>query len=123
MADSEDLNIEELARKLSLTYQGLVLCCEQLPIPVALPRHGATNVEAEPAVRRVAELADDQPMPEEIKAHLFTAAIFWLSGLDVFRVLVMDGWHDARGLQVIGCLVVAQEALSDLGEWLIEQMG
>ncbi|WP_425832599.1 hypothetical protein [Streptomyces fractus] len=122
MADSQDLNIEDLAKKLSLTYQALALCCEQLPLPIALPRRGATNVEAEPAVRRIVELAAEQPMPEENQAHLFTAAIFWLTGLDVFRVLVMDGWNEVRALQMLSILTMTQDALQDLADWLSEQM-
>jgi hypothetical protein len=121
MADSEDLTNEALARKLSTTYTTLAAACDMLPIPITLPRRGVTNIEALPAVRRIVDLAEEQPMPEDVQAHLFTAAIFWLSALDVFAVLVNNEWNHQRAFQVAGCLSVAHDALSDLAEWLLAQ--
>ncbi|MFC8676704.1 hypothetical protein ACFUEN_28965 [Streptomyces griseorubiginosus] len=123
MADSNDLSHEGIATKLATQYAVLVRACEMLPIPIALPEPNAfmSNVEMVPAVRRVADIADAQPIPEEIQSHLFTAAIFWLTGMDLLGMLVTNEWNEIRAFQALAALSMSGSALADLGVWVLEQ--
>ncbi|MEU6513649.1 hypothetical protein [Streptomyces sp. NPDC046978] len=123
MADSGDLNIEAIAHKIATQYAVLAASCDMLPIPIAIPEPTETlsNRDTVPAVRRVAEIADGQPVPEEVQAHLFTAAIFWLTAMDLLGILVSNQWNEVRGFQALAALDVSGSALADLGTWLLGQ--
>lgn len=123
MADSGDLTVEVIARRIAGQYAVLQISCEMLPVPIALPEAAATlsNLDTVPAVRRVVDLAEEQPMPEEIQAHLFTAAIFWLTAMDLLGIILANEWSDSRGYQALGALSISGDALKDLGSWLIDQ--
>ncbi|MCX4575628.1 hypothetical protein OHB41_21030 [Streptomyces sp. NBC_01571] len=123
MADSGDLSIEAIARKIAGQYAVLQISCEMLPVPIALPEASVTlsNLDTIPAVQRVVDLAEEQPMPEEVQAHLFTAAIFWLTAMDLLGIIVANEWTDARAYQALGALSISGDALKDLGTWLVDQ--
>ncbi|MFI1535545.1 hypothetical protein [Streptomyces anandii] len=124
MADFDELSTERIARSLAKQYAVLIASCEMLPIPVSLPRSTngeLSNVDTVPAVRRLAELAGEQPMPEEIQAALFTAAIFWLTAMDQLGIIIANQWHDIRGFQALAALEMSGSALADLGAWLLDQ--
>lgn len=123
MADSNNLNLEAIARSIAKQYAVLVAACEMLPIPVALPEPTETlsNADTVPAVRRLAEIADEQPVPVEVQASIFTAALFWLTAMDMLGLLVVNEWNDIRGFQALAALEMSGSALADLGTWVLNQ--
>ncbi|ARF62883.1 hypothetical protein B1H20_16920 [Streptomyces violaceoruber] len=123
MSDHEDEMMDLAVTRLRNVYGGLVACCAQLPLPITLPTGVVTNFDTVPAVRRVEELADEQPMPEEQKGALYTAAVLWLAAADLYRLLVEEGYVEARAAGVLGTLLIARDSLKELGTWLLEQSG
>jgi hypothetical protein len=126
MADREDEIIEALNHGLSRIYTVLVHICQILPVPIALPTSGenglVSNQEAYPAIKRVSELASDQPMPEEQEAQLYTGCIHWLAALDLYGLLVAnEDWIETRAEGSGANLLYADEALKGLARWLITQ--
>src|SRR3546814_4381261 len=65
MADRNDEIMSHLALTISMVYTLLVEVCEMLPVPIGLPidRHIPAE-NAVPAIQRVTEVAQDQPMGE-----------------------------------------------------------
>ncbi|MFE7128942.1 hypothetical protein [Streptomyces sp. NPDC057617] len=120
MSDSEDDMMETLNRRLGTTYTGLVAVCANLPVPIALPTGVVTNTEIIPAVRRVADIAEEQPMPEEQHSQLYTGAVLWLSAADLYELLIKGEYVESRAAGALGILMIANGALTDLGEWLLE---
>ncbi|WP_052744212.1 hypothetical protein [Streptomyces odonnellii] len=122
MSDYEDDMMETLNRRLGTTYGGLVAVCANLPVPITLPQGVVTNTEIIPAVRRVADISDEQPMPEDQHAQLFTGSVLWLTAADAFQLLIKEGYVESRAAGALGVLMIANDALTDLGGWLLEQM-
>ncbi|MER8083829.1 hypothetical protein ABTZ57_01370 [Streptomyces sp. NPDC094048] len=121
MSDHEDEMMNLAGERLASIYGGLVACCEMLPLPIALPKGIVSNLDMVPAVRRIEQLADEQPMPEDQQAQLYTAAISWLAATDLFSLLVNEEYVEARAAGVLGTLMIARDCLTDLGTWLLEQ--
>ncbi|WP_267244368.1 hypothetical protein [Streptomyces sp. PR69] len=122
MSDSRDERLAYIANRIRLIYVGLVDACEALPLPITLPKGSdVTNVEAIPAVRRVAEISEEEPMPEEQRAQLFTAAIMWLMAMDLYGLLVRFDYADARADGAQAALMLAHDAVTDLGAWLLNE--
>ncbi|MGW7085034.1 hypothetical protein ACWGH2_16300 [Streptomyces sp. NPDC054871] len=121
MSDSEDQATEKLAKHLSLTYAALCHLAANLPIPVTLPRRGVSNIEATPAVRRMMELAEFQPMPEDQQGELFAICAFWLGALDLFGMLVSNEFHSTRASSVAANILMAEQHMLDLTEWIVDQ--
>jgi hypothetical protein len=121
MSDYEDATMELLTRRLTRAYTGLVATCAYLPLPITLPTGVVSNLEMIPAVIRVSELAEDQPIPEDQQAALFTGAVMWLAAADLYRMLVTEGWVESRAAGALGILMIANDALVGLGEWLLAQ--
>ncbi|MEV4974430.1 hypothetical protein [Streptomyces scopuliridis] len=118
MADSPDEMMEVLGDRIAETYIGLGMICANLPVPIELPT-GVVNARTlTAAVRRVSEIAEDQPMPEEQVAGLFTASILYLAALDLLGMLQHNPYEESRAAGALGVLVLAQENLKDLAEWL-----
>ncbi|MGW7198474.1 hypothetical protein [Streptomyces chryseus] len=122
MSDSQDETMRYLAQRLTTTYTGLIATCALLPVAITLPEGEVTNLEAVPAVRRVMEIADEQPMPEEHQAELFTGATMWLAAMDLYALLVKNEYAEARASGALGILLIANDALQSLGHWLLETM-
>ncbi|MEU1155759.1 hypothetical protein ABZ369_22460 [Streptomyces sp. NPDC005918] len=121
MSDFEDQAMTKLANHLARTYVALAHIAANLPIPVTLPTGDVSNIEAIPAVRRMMELADDQPMPEEQQAELYAICSFWLGALDLYGMLAMVEFHSSRAHSVAANLLMAENHMLDLTEWIIEQ--
>ncbi|MEV5606999.1 hypothetical protein [Streptomyces sp. NPDC052225] len=116
MADSEDHQMNVLASHLAHTYIELARLCRLLPMPITLEEKVYNFTGSIPAVRRAAELALDEPMPEDMQANLFNACTFWLGGLDLFVLLANpEEFHTVRAHSAAGCLIQADIALRDLG--------
>lgn len=121
MSDQEDQALEKISAHLSRTYQALCHLAVNLPVPVTLPTRGVTNIEAVPAVRRLMELAEDQPMPEEQQATLFATCAFWLGALDLYALLVANEFHTSRAHSAAANLLMVDDHMLSLTEWIIEQ--
>ncbi|MEU0084912.1 hypothetical protein [Streptomyces sp. NPDC006274] len=118
MADSQDEMMEHIAFRLSVIYTGLVACCEALPLPISLPTGAVSNLETVPAVRRVSEIAEEVPIPEDHQAQLFTAAILWLAAMDLYGLLVKMEYSEPRAHGALAAMLIAHDAVTDLAEWL-----
>lgn len=121
MSDFEDLAMRKIAQHLSVTYSGLVTICAALPIPVALPTVAVSNLEAVPAVRRLMDITEDQPLPEQQQATLFAIAAFWLGAMDSYSLLHREEFHSARAHSAAAALLMADDHLMDLTVWLADQ--
>ncbi|WP_052744213.1 hypothetical protein [Streptomyces odonnellii] len=120
MSDYEEQVKHTLSAHLSRAYSGLVAICAALPVPIALPTGEVSNLDTTPAVSRVMELAEDQPMPEEQQAHLFASCSFWLGALDLYGLLTLS-FSTARGYAVAANILMAESHMEDLGAWLADQ--
>jgi hypothetical protein len=117
MADHEDENMERLWVEINNTYAVMCAVCEDLPLPIALPDGPVTPEGVLPAVRRMAALAPDQPMPELYQALLHKSGVMWCAAMDLAMLLGED--YDA--VRVMGAdyfQVLAMAALAQLAEWL-----
>lgn len=121
MSDHEDEMKALAMQRLATAYAGLVACCENLPLPIALPTGLVSNQDMVPAVRRIEQLADEQPMPEEQQSQLYTGAILWLAATDLYMLLVTEEYQEVRASGILGILMIARDAITDLGTWLLEQ--
>ncbi|MFD8687833.1 hypothetical protein [Streptomyces sp. NPDC059651] len=122
MSDNEDRMLEAVSHGLTVAYTGLIATCAMLPVPIALPEGLVSNLEAVPAVRRVTDIVDEQPMPEAQHAMLYTAATLWLAAMDLFDLLRVE-FVEARAAGAIGILLTANDHLGDLGTWLLGENG
>lgn len=118
MSDNEDRMLAAVSHGLTVTYSGLIATCAMLPVPITLPEGLVTNLEAVPAVRRVTDIVEEQPMPEEQHAMLYTASTLWLAAMDLFELLRIE-FVEARAAGAVGILMIANEHLGDLGTWLL----
>ncbi|MFB6950194.1 hypothetical protein ACFCXP_11240 [Streptomyces niveus] len=119
MADSEDQAMERLAHHISMTYGVLATLCLSLPVAVTLPTGLVSNLDVVPAVRRMMDIIEDQPMPEEQQATLFAACSFWLGAMDLYGLLTRD-FHIARANSAAACLLMCDDTMNDLIVWLAE---
>ncbi|MGI3199643.1 hypothetical protein ACRJ4W_15430 [Streptomyces sp. GLT-R25] len=118
MADHEDEMMSVLAHTISLVYSILVDVCGMLPVPIGLPddRHIPVT-DAVPAVKRVAELAKDQPMGETQEAQLLVGCLHLLAAIDLYALCAArydEARADGAGLN----LAHAEDALKRLSTWL-----
>ncbi len=122
MSDFEERAMRKIAAHMSVTYSNLVTVCLNLPLPVTLPTGEVSNLETVPAVRRLMTLTLDQPMPEEMKAHLFAVAAFWLGAMDCYGLLFREEvWEVSRAHSAAANLLMADGHLEDLAAWLGDQ--
>ncbi|WP_267244367.1 hypothetical protein [Streptomyces sp. PR69] len=121
MSDFEDQAMKRLSAHLSSTYAALAALCLNLPVPITLPTGAVSNIEATPAVRRIMEIVEDQPMPEAQQASLFAACAFWLGALDLYGLLAQGEFSDARAHSAAANLLMASDTMSDVAEWLGDQ--
>ncbi|MFF1416551.1 hypothetical protein [Streptomyces sp. NPDC058280] len=122
MSDSEDATMELLTHRLTTTYTGLVATCATLPIPITLPTGDVSSKDLIPAVRRIVEIVEEQPVPEDQQAQLFTGAVLWLAAADLYSMLIKGEFIEARAAGALGTPMIANDALHALGEWLLGNM-
>ncbi|MFE5771429.1 hypothetical protein ACFQ7O_24050 [Streptomyces sp. NPDC056485] len=119
MSDIADEMRNQLGAHLTRAYGALVTVSLNLPVPVTLPDGVVTNMEAVPAVRRLLEIVEDQPMPEEAQANLFAACAFWLGAEDLFRLLCTEEFNGARAHSCAANLIMTEETLEDVTNFLL----
>ncbi|UQA95644.1 hypothetical protein [Streptomyces halobius] len=120
MSDRQDMELGEFAEQLTDTYRDLVTTCLNLPVPITLHAGVVRPAEAYPAVTRVIDLIEDQPLPEEQQMNLQVACCMWMAALDLYKLQA----GEARKYRLEGAamaLAQADIALADLGSWLLEQ--
>lgn len=120
MSDFEDEAMRKMAAHLSTSYTVLATVCLNLPIPVTLPTGAVSNVEVVPAIRRVMDIVEDQPMPQTQQATLFAVCAFWLAGMDIYTLLAREEFNIARAHSVAANLLMAEDHLMDLTVWLAD---
>ncbi|MER7814524.1 hypothetical protein [Streptomyces sp. NPDC096153] len=120
MSDSEDQMMENLAHRLAVSYSALATLCQNLPIEVTIPTGEVSNSEIVPALRRVMEIVEDQPMPRSQQNLLHAACAYWLGAMDLYGLLATVEFHSARGHSVAACLVMADDMMRLLTAWLAD---
>ncbi|GGJ81965.1 hypothetical protein GCM10011583_11820 [Streptomyces camponoticapitis] len=120
MSDTPDSMMEAFESRLTTVYIGLVSVCENLPVPITLPTGVVHSKELVQTVRRVADIAEEQPMPEEQHAMLYTGAVMWLAAADLFGILTRTDYVEARAAGGLGILLIAGDSISELGAWLLD---
>lgn len=118
MSDTPDSMMRGLQSSLAAVYIGLVGACEHLPVPITLPTGVLHSSELIEAVRRVAAISEEQPMPEEQQAMLYTGAIMWLAAADLYGMLKHTDYVAARAEGGLGILLVAGDSIGELSTWL-----
>ncbi|MEU7044949.1 hypothetical protein AB0A77_28375 [Streptomyces varsoviensis] len=118
MSDRDDMIIRGAGLRVAATYASLVIMCDSLPTPIALPTGVVSPDEMIPAVRRVIEIVDDLIIPEEVQSMVFTACAFYLGALDLFGLFVAEPEHKPRLASVLANLGSADEAIQGVGYWL-----
>ncbi|MYV56526.1 hypothetical protein [Streptomyces sp. SID3212] len=118
MSDFEENARRSVIVHLHHAYLHLVAVCANLPVPISLPEDFEPR-ETVAVLERVAEISDDQPMPEDQQADLFTGAIMILAATDL--VAAMNArFVEWRPMAAMATLEVALDALHDLMEWQAE---
>ncbi|REE62144.1 hypothetical protein BX257_4757 [Streptomyces sp. 3212.3] len=119
MADREDEIMRALAHSISMVYTILVDVCGALPVRIGLPSDPhIPAAEAVPAIRRVADLAKDQPMGETQEAQLFSGCIHLLAAIDLYRLCAAE-YMETRAEGIGANLFYAEQALRNLALWLV----
>lgn len=118
MSDYQDKTKQAIEHRINITYSGLFAACDNLPIPITLPTaDDAETVMA--AVRRVHAIAEEQPIPQEQREQLATGASAWLAACDLYSLLRVE-WEEYRVEAALGILMIARNALTELGDWLLD---
>ncbi|MDX3831375.1 hypothetical protein [Streptomyces europaeiscabiei] len=120
MADSQDMAMSYLASRIGDIYTAIALLCMSLPVEIVLPIGSVSNIEVIPAVRRVAEIVEDQPMPEEVQAELFASCVFWLAAIDLYGLLTQD-FHEVRVQSALANLIMAEDSAKAVAVWIKDQ--
>lgn len=120
MSDQHEADMEAMWQHFGAVYMLAFAICALLPIPIELPRGIVTNVQMRDALRQVAEIANDQPMPEGEKANLWAGSVSFLAALDLFAVMVED-YHPLRAEGVEAALTTSETSFTALSEWVANQ--
>lgn len=123
MSDEFEHQVRETGNALAVTYKLLVQVCELLPVPITLPNSEVIESrEIIPAVARVVEIIEDQPINEIQQAGIWGACLHWLAGANLFtQMLAMETTDHMLDLQIQINVVVAGEALVLLSQELRHQ--
>ncbi len=119
MADHRDEIMEALAHSISFIYTMLVDICGALPVKIGLPtdRHIPAS-DAVPAIKRVSEVAHDQPMGELQTVQLYSGCIHLLAAIDLYA-LCATRYEDTRAEGAGVNLLHAEQELKSLALWLV----
>ncbi|MFF2522253.1 hypothetical protein [Streptomyces liangshanensis] len=118
MSDHEEDARRTVIVHLHHTYLHLVTACAALPVPISLTEHFEPEEVVE-AVKRVVDLSDEQPMPEDQQVDLFTGAIMILAATDLLAALNAE-FAEWRAMAAMASLAVGMDSLHELMEWLAE---
>lgn len=113
--------MEAMWEHFGAVYLLAVAICALLPIPIELPRGVVTNTQMRDSIRRVAEIAEDQPIPEAEKAKLWAGSVSFLAALDLFSIEMEVEHHPLRAEGVEAALMTSEGAFVDLSEWVGNQ--
>lgn len=124
MSDFEDETRNHLSALIAVAYRDLTVICENLPISITMTAPVDKTVvlsDAIPAVRRVMILIEEQPLPETQKDMIVSACAYWLGAVDIFTMLVVNGFHTARALSAAAVLDDADKHLTAISTWLADR--
>ncbi|WP_411140263.1 hypothetical protein [Streptomyces sp. x-80] len=122
MSDEFEHRVRETAHHLLVTYQLIIQVCELLPVPITLPNSEVIESrEIIPAVARVVEIIEDQPITEIQQAGIWGACLHWLAGANLFTQLLATPADPTLDLQIQINVVVAGEALVLISQELRHQ--
>ena len=119
MSDQPDYEAEDLTKVLVGIYVLIHKVCARLPLPIALPAFDGVfdSTEILPAVIRVTEIIQDQPVDEDIQAGLWGGCLHWLSAAYLFHQW-LHSQEDVLATMVRINLVTAGDALVAVAEEL-----
>ena len=119
MADHQDEVLEALAHSISFIYTMLVDICGALPVKIGLPTDSHIPAsDAVPAIKRVSEVAHDQPMGELQTMQLYSGCIHLLAAVDLYA-LCATRYEDTRAEGAGVNLLHAEQELKALALWLV----
>lgn len=124
MSDFEDETTSHLSSLIAHAYRDLTVVCAALPISITLPDASGQEIvltDAIPAIRRAMILIEEQPLPEAPKDTFVAACCYWLAAVDIFTLLVVNGFHTARALSAATVLNDADEQLKEISIWLADR--
>lgn len=121
MSDKHEADMERMWEHFSALYMLTVAICALLPIPIELPRGLVTSTQMRDSIRRVAEIASDQPIPEVEKANLWAGCIAFLAALDLFSIMMEVEDHPLRKEGTEAVLMTSEKSLRALSEWVSNQ--
>ncbi|MER8233485.1 hypothetical protein [Streptomyces sp. NPDC094049] len=113
MSDKHEQDLNAISGPLGSCYLVIAKVCAHLPIPIELPVGIVLDsAVAVPAVVRVTELIQDQPVDEEVQSALFSACLFWLASVKLFSRFTAIKDDPTAGVEIELILLVASDALS-----------
>ena len=122
MSDEHDGTFHALLIQLIGSYAMFGRIFHELPVPVALPHGLIAGPMMREAIIRTAELAEDQPMPEEQQTLLERACLMWIAADHMLAVYHHDQEMEYLAAAAVHCIEVADDAALSLGEWLVDQV-
>lgn len=120
MSDNHDRMIQETGEHVGRIYQLIASVCRALPLPISLPDGPVIEgSEAIPAVKRVVEIIDDQPIDDVLKAGIWGGCLHWLAAAHLFTALI-DHEDTVLKMEIEINLATAGEGLIVMGKALRE---
>ncbi|MGW4850160.1 hypothetical protein ACWEPZ_02865 [Streptomyces sp. NPDC004288] len=114
MSDKHDEEVKYLGEALIRCYLVVAGVCMYLPVPISLPKGPLfDSQELIPAVARVVDLIEDQPVSTELKTGVFTGCLFWLAAAKLFARFVEQGGDPTAKAELELILIAAGEALNE----------
>ncbi|MEZ0066698.1 hypothetical protein ABIA32_002710 [Streptacidiphilus sp. MAP12-20] len=120
MSDHEDLiyaGVAALARKV---YEVIIMASRILPVPVELPSGEVSPEQVKPSVIQLAELAKDQPMPQDQQVKLEMVALLFVGGMDLLATYDHHRRKYLAGAAMCSFLATEEYAL-ELARWLVDR--
>ncbi|MEV8544533.1 hypothetical protein [Streptomyces sp. NPDC051572] len=118
MADHKDESVGDLALSISMIYTILVNLCGKLPVPIGLPiDQDVPGPATTPAIQRVAEVAEDQPMGDTQVEQLYLGCIYLLAAIDLYEICTVR-FTMTRVEGAAANLLLAEGELNTLTLWL-----
>lgn len=121
MSDNHDRMIHEVGEHIGRIYSLIASVCRALPLPINLPNGPVIEgSEAIPAVKRVVEIIEDQPVDEIIQAGIWGGCLHWLAAAHLYSAL-LDHEDQVLELEIGINLTTAGEGLVLIAKAIREQ--
>lgn len=120
MSDKNEEAFEAIMADIVMSYGAMGHVFSHLPVPVQFPRGEINAADARDAVIRAAQIAQDQPMPEEQQILMERTALLWLAAFEM-AALFQRAPEPFRAGAAVHCIMGSDQAMISLGEWLLGQ--